>query len=223
MALIPEHLWAQLTVEEQTAIQDTMKGLRRRGRVITCPHCAGEVHIMVDMVARKPQDDANTSPTPPQIPKRTEIDARFLEAAGASGLLTAFEEAIREERALAGIPTDIPGFFLTFWSLAEPVKIPMIAKASWQMEFDAPVESYGANGIVAILAGGQLRAFVPNRFLHVARAALIPGGGRRPAISTAPLLERWVKGRFGYVPAEGGAFGQQMKQRSKGGFGRIVQ
>lgn len=219
--LVPERLWAQMTEGEQQLVRETVRGQRRSSRMVICPHCEKELRVWVELRAALPDAD-EPAPGFETSMRFTPAEQKFLEAASAVGLLKAFEAAVHEERPGDSIPKDMQKFFLTFWKLIAPVSVPPVARACWQVEFNGPIETYGSNGIIAILCGGVLKAFVPNRYLHTVRLPHA-GPGRRPAIPTTELLERWVKGRFGYVPAEAGSFGAAMRQRNKGEFGRLVQ
>ena len=220
--LIPDHLWAQMTEDEQRLVKETMQGLRRRGREITCPHCAKTIRILTTLSARAYDEDEpldQETPTPPPAP-RSVIDQRVLEAVRASGLLDAFAHTVRAEKEFSGVPADLDSFFLLFVRSLTPTKVSAITLATWIQEFGGFIEVWQAHGILAVISDGALVAFVPNRYTE---PTPITGTGPRPKVSTTANFERWTKSKFGYVPVGARHFGEALKQRNVGKFGGIVQ
>lgn len=220
MAAIPERLWALLSDEEADALREMLAGWRHEPR-INCPSCGADIGVRLKITAspRLAADIYNPDPEPAP-PSRPASEAAFLEAAKTSGLMKAFEEAVRAERDHSGVPSDLDAFFLLVWGGLQPTKVSSVVLAAWIQEFGGYIEAFQANGILAVLSDGRLVAFVP---LRLTRPQSIDRSGPRATVSTAAGFDHWRKGRFGYVPVGAQSFGAAMKQRSIGAFGKLTQ
>jgi hypothetical protein len=221
--LIPDRLWTQMTETEQQLVQETMAGLRRGGRDVACPHCAKTIRIVTTHAAIGKPDAALDHPAPPAPEPKPVVRSKeqlVLEAARMSGLLASFIATVTAEKQHGGVPSDMDAFFLLFFRTAQPIKVSAILLASWKQEFGGFIEVWQGNGIVAVLSDGELRTFVPNR---LTQPTPLPGPGQRLTISNTASYERWVKGKFGYVPAGARNFGTALRQAHTGNFGAIVQ
>lgn len=208
-----------MTEAEQQLVRETVAGLRVRGKEVTCPHCSKQIHLGVQLFVKPfPEDDhVQQDVAPPHPPAYSAKEAELLDTAKRCGLFDAFSHAAREERAFAGVPGDMDGFFLLFWRTIGRVEVPRIALAAWIAEFDGRIEVFGSNGVLAIVSDGDIKAFIPNRYV---RRSLTDKG---PQIPATVQFEQWVKSKFGYVPVGAGHFASALRQSNIGGFGRLVQ
>lgn len=221
MSAIPERVWALLTEEEQARLRQIANGWRYKPN-ITCPQCGAHLGVRLKITAGAVAlDDEGHKVDPPvvevRVPHRPVKESRLIEAAKTTGLLDAFKSAVMAEKEFTGIPADIEEFFLQFWKMAQPTKLNPIALAAWIKEFEGRIVVLASNGILAILCDGQLRAFAPQR---LTRSTQVVPGVRIPNDQT---LDVWIKSKFGYVPVNGGAFSEALRQSNIGKFGTLVQ
>ncbi len=220
--LVPDRVWALLTEDEQRLIRETINGERKSGLEIACPHCQGMIKVSAKIHVRAKDEHDTDKPAIATVqasaPNTTSAkDATLLQTAKASGLFDAFARALIAEKEHTGVPSDIEEFFTTFMRNMEPVIVPKMSLAAWMDEFGGRIEVYGTNGVLAVVSDGEIKEFMPNRFVR--RSTTMRG----PQLPTAALFENWTKGRYGYVPSGSGVFAQAMRQRNIGTFGAIVQ
>lgn len=224
MAAIPERVWALLTEEETERLQEIVAGWRHEPNIV-CPVCnarlgvrlkisAGAVNL--DVAAGEPRGDAPVV----VAERRNATDAKLLEAARHSGLMTAFEAAVKVEKEFGGIPGNMDDFFLLFLRTAAYVPVSAVTLAAWKDEFDGFINVIGSQGVLAVLSDGEVKAFFPNR---LTRPVPFAGTGPRPKISNEASFEVWTKGRYGYVPAGAKGFASVLRQANIGKFGTLVQ
>jgi hypothetical protein len=223
MPLVPERLWVLMTPDEQATVNDVVEGWRYEPR-FPCPHCGGGMAIKLKVTAGAFRIDAETGqldkPAPPPQPAppsaQDRADANFLDKVGRDGTLEAFADAVRVTRA-TGMPSEMGQYFLSFLRTLVKLKMPAVAAARMRQEWpEGKLYFRCAQGIVAVFVDDAIRQFVPQDMLIGVKTK----GGVR--VASGGDIERWVKGRFGYVP-DGGAFSQAMSQRSVGAFGALVQ
>lgn len=220
MALIPERVWEMLSEEERDALQAAVDGFRHQP-TFCCPSCQAEVAVKLKVSFGKVALEAAREKTPAAyVFARSHVDLRVLEAAKTSGLMNAFVSTVKAEKEFAGVPSDMDEFFLEFFKKAATVDVPCITLTAWADEFGGRIEVWGHQGILAILSDGTLRAFFPKRLTE---PVAVSGKGPRPKVSNEASFALWTKGRFGYVPAGAGAFGQALRQKNIGKFGALVQ
>jgi hypothetical protein len=224
MTLIPERLWTQMSTDEQQLVRDTMAGMRTRAKQVTCPHCAKAFRISVSYTIQpgppSPEDEVlSTTVTEALKPSYSAKDAELVDSAKRCGLFDAFAHAAREERQFSGVPHDLEDFFLRFWQRLARVDVPRVALAAWITEFGGRIEVWGADGVLAILSNGEIKAFVPNRYVRSSGTTTMA----KPQTPRAANFERWTKSKFGYVPVGSDHFAAALRQRNMGLFGRSVQ
>ena len=168
----------------------------------------------------------DSPPTPPkaQKPSPPKPDEMFVEDARASGLLDAFEEAVKAVLPLNGLPSDMGEFLVTFFRTYGVKNVPQFVVNRYAAEFGGRIEFWSAQRIVAVLADRIVRAFVPLDYLVGAPTKHLGSGSEGARLMASPAkLEAWVRGKHGYVPLESKVFGQAMRERSRGDFARLVQ
>jgi hypothetical protein len=217
MSLIPDRVWDLLTDEERVRLREIVDGWRHEPRIV-CPQCHAPIGVRLKITAGAVALDLE--PVPPVVPLVGAKDAELLDAAKSTGMFDAFAHAVQEERQYAGAPADMPAFFLRFWSLLAPVTVPRLALAAWIDEFGGRIQVFGAEGILLVTSDGVAKLFIPNRFV---RASLSSSKDDPQIVPRAAHFERWVKGKFGYVPAGASRFTEALRQRNVGAFGRLVQ
>lgn len=218
MGLIPERLLEQMTPDEQETARRFIQGIKTRSSQLQCPHCLGimQVEIGVDLRAVDvPTPKAKYVP-PPDLDRVPRHYRQMIEASKASGLFDQFAGALKEEK-LAQVPRDIDVFFCRFWDLSAPVHLTARQRDLVQTHYGQGAVAWGANGVLMILRQGLVVAFVPQRFL---RAAV---GHGKFQMSVVPQFEQWVKGPFGYVPADARGFAAELSRQNIGKFGVLVQ
>jgi hypothetical protein len=152
----------------------------------------------------------------------TPEEEAVLTAAEQHGVIPAFETAAR---ACSGTPPkNMLSFFLTFLKTAVPRTVPPFAMEVFRRHLGpGHMEVWGAQGMLAVSLDQKLRLFIP--LAHVSGAAVKNLGGKFKGRLTAEpeVTEAWVKGKHGYVPTGATFFGEALKQRNIGRFGRLVQ
>lgn len=235
MAAIPERVWELLTDDERENLRQIAEGWRYDPRV-ECPSCGCQIAVRLRVTAgavRISEDGSVVKPEPqPVEPVGSSFDAKaareasedvaFLLEAERSGVLAAFIEALRESNNAQDKANDLSAVFLHWFKLAKPTIVPQFALTAAKERFGGYIEFFASNGVVVIVADGALKQFMPQRLITGTRVRTLGGSGHRRIVAEEQAVE-WVRGRFGYVPADAPLFNAAMRQKSPGNFGRIVQ
>lgn len=219
MALIPDRLWEQMTPDEQGLVRETIKGNRLRSKRISCPHCHNEMNVClaVEITATDIPTPVAPATLPPlgtgRLPKQY---AEMLDAAKASGLLTHFLEALREQNPTSK-PSEVDILFCKYWTQLVPLHLTSRQRDLLWNIYGQDAEVWSAHGVLTVVVGDLVTAFVPQRFLKSSV------GHHRFQIAVAPQFEAWVKGPYGYVPMEARGFAAELRRQNIGKFGVLVQ
>ena len=226
MPLIPARVWALMTPEEQAEHHGLVKEFFYTPTG-NCPGCGAELQVRLsvsvkDMRLGDPslRAPASTKPERLTIDNRTPHEVRLLAEAAEGGMLAAFEKAVLEEKQ-GTAPSNIGQFFLDFFRLARPVAVPRATLDIYTRRYNASIAVFQSNGVAAIVSGDIVKEFAPYSLMRTRprQAGRLPG-----RLSPQPeQLERWVKGRFGYVPATSKVFSDALRESNVGGFARLVQ
>lgn len=214
MSLIPERVWALLTDEEKAAHRAFLDGAGH-AVAVACPACQHAFEVRLKLSA-KVHSRAALAPRAALTRPETPQD-RLLAAAEQSGVLDAFRQACEKLKA-TNRPTDIRAYFVQ-WAEKKALVAPgPAALAALRTEVPTGyLELWQWGGVVGVAADQQLWLFVPYDYVKG-----LSGGAvlqmRLPAVSQ---LQVWVRGRFGYVPAEARGFQEALQERSFGGFARL--
>ena len=218
--LIPDHLWSQMTPEQQELVKETITGQRNRGKCITCPHCQGRINVLLaveitatDIPAPRP---AVTSLPPQGVGRLPKHYQNMLDAAKASGLYAHFLAALQEQNPQSKIQ-DADVVFCKYWTEVQPVHLTARQSDLLWTSYGQRVEVWGVHGVYTIVQGDEVKAFVPQRFLKSSV------GHNKFTFSVAPQFETWVKGPYGYVPIESRGFASELRRQNIGKFGVLVQ
>jgi hypothetical protein len=175
-----------------------------------CPACDAQVAVRLSVTAKGMELDPPTTGERAERPSAR--NARFLEAAKAAGLFDSFVHVVRTQKEADGCPRDLEEFFLDFWKSCQFTPVPRPILNLWGDEFHSRIEVLGYQGVLAVLAKGQLMKFFPSRLLVEARL----DGGR--FVPNTALFDEWTKHRYGYVPVSAHQFGEALRQHSLGAF-----
>lgn len=219
MVLIPERLWIQMTPEEQELVSETMKGNRKSGKRIVCPHCREliQVTFAVDITGA----DIPTLPAAPLLPAPgvgrlpTQYQA-MLDAAKASGLYTHFLAALHDQNP-SSKPVEADVLFCRYWPDVAPVHLTGRQNDLLCTAYGSHATVWGAYGVYVIVVDGLVVAFVPQRLLKSSV------GTHRFQLNVQPQFDAWVKGPYGYVPLEARGFATELRRQNIGKFGALVQ
>lgn len=229
MAAIPERVWQLLTEDEQKKLSEIADGWRHEPRVV-CPCCGAAlgVRLRISGAAARIADDGTVesapvkpeTPTPP-IPA-PEIE--FVSAARSSGMLDAFERTVKIAKASGGVPANIDRFFVEVMQSLAAKRVPRFVLERYERDLQSDrLTFWSSQGICAVAADGVIRAFVPLAYVLGTPMYGI-GPAQKGRMGAAPeQLDEWVRGRFGYVPASSKMFLDEIRQKSLGDFGHIVQ
>lgn len=182
-----------------------------------CPHCNRPVKMNVSIELSELTDGPTDKDWKSHL---SETQISFVKEAESLGLIRAYSEAVLPTRQPGEVPKSWERHFLGFFSKAVPKQIPAPTLNHFIREFyPERISVFGAEGVVAVLAGNVLKRFVPYEIL-VGKG--IPGAkGKRLGLNME-RFEEWNKTRHGYVAGRGPAF-DTMKQRSRGDFAKLVQ
>lgn len=222
MGFIPDRLLAQMTEEELQVYRDAQAGWPFQP-TFTCPHCCAEVRVKLKVSFGGVAADRREKP-PPAVAVAQPGNAKefkLLREAKETGMYDAFVKATQEEKA-GEVPGDLDKFFLDFFRLAAVIKVPIATLDRYRAEYpDQQIAFFQAQGVIAVTADGLIKEFTPYRYARSQKTRLgtLPHGFRPPE----EQLDIWVRGKFGYVPRDAGAFADALRQPSVGAFGRVVQ
>ena len=217
MAVVPDRLWALMTDEEQAELRSFVAGMLRP--TFQCPNCKSEVGVRVKLSFGVIALDTGYK-TPPQSMRveRPKSDLQLLAQAKDNGMFGAYEKALREEkqdqvpRALDAIED----LFLKFFQLGVPLKACNGAKDAYRARYTGHLDFVQSNGVVGVTEDRALIEFAPLRYFRIPKGSVALASPREKA-------EEWIKTRFGYVPKTSTLFASAMRNKSVGGFGRLVQ
>jgi len=192
---------------------------RERITIRRCPHCDGLIKIFLECGLRKGDEgdafDWKVGLAAEQI--------QVVERARKVGVLAAFESVVNESQK-GKVPKSIEKFFLTFMNMAVPRRIPQFCMDKLNDAFGGErISVYGAQGIALILAGNEIRWFVPYDLVRGVPLSKIGGTGttKRASIDEDAFVE-WIRTKHGYVAGRGVML-DSMRAKSRGAFARLVQ
>ncbi len=217
MAVIPARVWELLTEDERVRLQEVLDGWRYQPNIV-CPCCQTALGVRLKITAGAIV--LETEPPPPVKPQLGAKDKELLDAAKSTGIFEVFSHAVREAMQYMGVPSDMEAHFLRFWARLIEVSVPRAAMATWITEFGGYIRVYSSDDILLVTSDGIAKQFVPNRFV---RASHSTKNDDPQIVPRSAHFERWVKGKFGYVPAGANRFTDALRQRNIGAFGRVVQ
>jgi hypothetical protein len=188
---------------------------------LNCPHCGDDIAIDVGVelqTARKWEpdreaDDWRLSRTPEQI--------AVVEHARSSGVLEAFTVAVHARQAANGQPKSMESFLLTFLSSMRQNRVPHFVLKHYIREFGhGTISIWSAQGVLAVVADGRLRAFVPLEVVRGQSIVSVSGLNKSRIGGDEDSFQAWVKTRNGYVPAGARVFLDEMRGKSFGEFAK---
>lgn len=147
-------------------------------------------------------------------------DRIFLKRAEKHGLLKAFADVVEVAKA-EQIPHDMGKFLLTFFKTAQLKSVPKFALDFYMCEFPGkPITFLGAQGIIAVLADGQIKCFAP---LESVAGSTVRSSTTNTIVArvggSVDDLETWKRTRWGYV-LSGSIMADEIRRIPVGGFAR---
>lgn len=188
-----------------------------------CPHCSQELDVPLFVGVGAGQavsaEVENPSGLDVWLATLPEDERHLAIALERDGVSEAYASAFKEH---TGQPPDRPvksmwGFF----ARAVEAKLPPPTLNHYRQTYERqPIQVLSYNGVCAILSGGELKEFVPLKFLRSERRVRSGGGVLLRTANTAESAERWTRTKFGYVPV-GSAFTALLSRRSIGAFDNV--
>lgn len=193
--------------------------VQKNKRCIVCPSCQTDIRIVLKTTV---EDVVIASEiTAAAGPRFTEKEQQILDSFVGTELQRAFLNATKIAKQRAGMPSNIEKFFLTWLKSATAKTISRALMQQLRELFPASrIEVWGANGVIGILADGNLRLFVPQHFVEGSPIRNLGGSVQGRTTPDGVWLQEWIKTRHGYIAGRGAYF-QEMKRRTYGDFATI--
>ncbi len=223
MPLIPERLWAQMSDEEKTLVEDVALGFRQEPR-ITCPNCQHEIGVRVKVELGKTKDNGHVATSSPAPVEDEPLDP-VLTHAMETGMLGAFQRAFEAStKTKFASDAKLHKAFRIFVDLAHPRAVPTFVLDRYKSIYTSGyIEFRQANGVIAVIVEHVWREFVPTAFLIGPALKNLSGNVKGRLAVDEHQVTDWVKGRFGYVPRASKDFKELLQKKSFGAFDGLVQ
>lgn len=222
---LPDHIKAMLSGRDLADVEAFEAGATHSIEV-SCPQCACLMTVALAVKSRAVVETSRYVPAHQyegkQPTERVNPDTKLLADAERTGVLAAFEKAIEAVPA-AQRPNNARDFFLTWLKRLQLYMVPRQVLMAIQAGYGTKgyLEFWQCNGICAVLEDRNLVAFIPTCLLKPVAVGRGTGAPMQAALVGTAAVERWVKGRFGYVPAGATLFQEAMRQRSPGAFDTV--
>jgi hypothetical protein len=200
--------------------EDPTRAERVAKRCIACPHCNELLLINLSTTVHMsgvPDEVLSMQPDDLQPSQR-----ELLDESKSSGVFQAWYRAASDAFNGAMAPAKADRAFLRFWSRAFRRELRPEVVAILRERGDAKgryVSALHFQDVVAIFDDGRLVGFYPVGAVIGRDGKNIKAKDRRAPDTTQ--LERWIKTRHGYVPAQSRVFAESMQRRSAGAFADI--
>lgn len=200
------------------ALVERMSVHSKQSQSFDCPMCKARLYVNLELrLKRIVALDEEGKPMAGLSESVTGENAALLKELEESGIAQAFFETL-ERAMVGGTPRNPNRHLLDFIKGATRVRIARHLLRPLIQEFDGQIEIYAHNLIAAIVAGGQVRCFIPYPLLKGETVNRLTQNGTQITSTAEPMTsQRWRKSKFGYVEGSG-AFFNELRKKSYGDF-----
>lgn len=207
-------------IREDFALTETFPVISKR-KVFACPYCSQEILLPVKIQLLEPiKAESQSGPDP--LRGLTPDQISIIEFATKNGIMEPFSAAYR--RAQLQGHGDPGRLFVQWIKTCVPKTVPAFVVSFFAAKFKTRVDFFGAQGVIAVMSGRMLLAFVPQKYVLGTLPSTMNGNASRSArriFADTSDFHDWVKTPHGYVPHGCDLFLSELRRKCIGEFADV--
>src|SRR3989344_5250403 len=213
----------QLTIDIP-ALVSSWEGEKKpsTSKSFNCYNCGESLQLLINLALVEIKKSVDLSESAICDSGFTHQELVFLQEVRQSGTFNIFVDVVSKLRSSEGHtpPNRMEQYFINFLKTSQQLKVGVDVINRFKQKFGEPISIFHAQGICMIIAGKEVRMFIPKKFL-TRRTEPKMTTSSKPDRASDDLSEHIQTG-FGYVPRGRGLFMESLKQ-SLGHRGRDMK